>query len=65
MNREETLAQLLRPIEWSWSSSVRARQNMVVERRKAVANAYPFLDTSERERADLWLKKEKHSDLWD
>ena len=65
MNRKEKLDQLLRPIEWDWSSSVRARQNLVSLRHAAVANVYPFLDAEERKRADEWRVNESHSDLWD
>jgi hypothetical protein len=64
-SREVALAELLLPIRWHMSSPVRARQNLVMERHKAVASAYPFFDDKERELADAWIASECHSGLWD
>jgi hypothetical protein len=64
-SRKVALEELLLPIRWSMSSSVRARQNLVMERHKAVAIAYPFFNDKEREQADAWIASEIYSGLWD
>jgi hypothetical protein len=64
-SREVALAELLLPIRWSMSSPVHARQNLVMQRHKAVAIAYPFFDDKERELADAWISSECHRGLWD
>lgn len=63
--REDALRKLLEPIQWGWSSSVRARQNYVCQRHAEVRAAYPFLMPEERAKADAWRKAEAHSELWD
>lgn len=63
--REEQLDALLRPITWSWSSSIRARQNHVCNRRAEVAITMPFLNPDELVRAEEWLGAERHEGLWD
>ncbi|WEM34233.1 hypothetical protein [Xanthomonas phage X1] len=63
--REEYINQLLRPILWDWSSSIRARQNLVCKRHGLVNAAYPLMTESEQERAKQWFKDESHSGLWD
>jgi hypothetical protein len=63
--QEQVLQSLLQPIKWNWSSSIRARQNLVIRRRQAVRNVYPFLTADQKKRADTWFKEEAHSGLWD
>lgn len=63
-SQEEKLNELLQPIPWDWSSSIRARQNLVTERRSAVLNVLPFLTGEQLERATEWLDENKHSGLW-
>jgi hypothetical protein len=61
----KALHRLLEPIEWSWSSSVSARQNLVYKRRSEVALVLPFLVGTMRELASEWMREERHSGLWD
>lgn len=63
--RAVTLANLLRPIQWSVSSSVRARQNEVSRIHVIVNNVYYFMLPWEKALADEWCKLEAHSDLWE
>ena len=65
ITREDALAELLRPITWDWSSSIRARQNLVVKRHDQVRTAYPFMSDDEKAKADKWSAEESHSGLWD
>lgn len=64
-SREDALKELLKPIKWSWSSSIYARQNLVSKRHAAVDNVYPFLTDEEKQLADAWFEKESYSGLWD
>lgn len=64
-NREDALSQLLIPIVWDMSSSIRARQNLVTARHNAVHDVYPFLKKKEKAQADAWFANESHSDLWE
>jgi hypothetical protein len=64
-NRELSLKVLLIPITWDWRTSVRQRQNIVIEARALVRNVYPFLNDDERKLADRWLETEKHIYLWE
>ena len=61
----EALDKLLQPIIWDWSSSIRARQNLVCSRRDKVRLVLPFLTGNDLDRADKWLAENKHSGLWD
>ncbi len=65
ITREEAFRRLTAPIEWHWGSSVRSRQNLVMQRRGLLLAAYPFFDDFETAQADDWLKRENHSGLWD
>ncbi|USV40924.1 hypothetical protein [Xanthomonas phage BUDD] len=65
INREEYLDKLLAPILWDWSSSIRARQNLVYSRHDLVRAAYPLMTEEEQARAKKWFKEESHSGLWD
>lgn len=65
VDRQKALYDLLRPIRWDWSSSVRARQNVVLSRHRLVRAAYPFMDDVERAQADEWFKAEAHGGLWE
>ena len=60
-----TLKDLLRPIEWSWSSSIPARRTLVSTRRRDVQLIRPFTNGVDRSLVDQWLEEEKHSGLWD
>ena len=64
-SRELALQILLLPIEWNWSSSISARQNLVLARRRDVAISYPFMNDEEKAKADKWFKEEEHGGLWD
>jgi hypothetical protein len=64
-SREVALHILLLPIEWNWSSSIGARQNLVLSRRRDVAVSYPFMNDEEKAKADKWFKEEEHGGLWD
>lgn len=63
--RTIALKKLLRPITWSWSSSVESRRSLVNSRHCEVSLVYPFLTESERKVCREWRKKEAHSGLWD
>lgn len=65
MNKNEILDTLLSPITWDWSSSIRARQNLVCSRHDQVKLVLPFLSEEDLERANKWLLENKHSGLWD
>jgi hypothetical protein len=62
---KEMLDKLLEPITWSWSSSIRARQNLVESRREKVTLVLPFLSEEDTSKANKWLSDNKHSGLWD
>jgi hypothetical protein len=64
-SREAAIKHLLRPIKWDWSSSIRARQNLVSARHIEVTSDRPLLTAEERARADAWAKAEAHAGLWD
>lgn len=64
-NRLQAFMELLRPIEWSWGSSIPARQALVHGRHRLVMTAYPFMTDEEKKQADEWFVKEKHDGLWD
>lgn len=61
----QALNKLLQPIVWDWSSSIRARQNLVCSRHEKVRLVIPFLSGEDLERANNWLSENKHSGLWD
>lgn len=61
----ESLDKLLEPITWDWSSSIRARQNLVFSRHEKVRLVLPFLSGSDLEKANKWLVENKHSGLWE
>lgn len=64
---DERMKQLfiaLKPIRWSWSSSISSRQNLVTERFKIVNTIVPFLNETELRLVKQW-KKENSADLWD
>lgn len=63
--RESRLDQLLLPIKWSMSSSVRERQNYVAARHQEVRAVMPFLTDEEKERAKAWTAANLHPGLWD
>lgn len=65
MNRDEILKNMLAPITWNMSSSIEARKNLVINRRKVVRDAYPFMNENEKKLADKWFEEESHSGLWD
>lgn len=65
ISREEHLKHLLRPITWAANSSIRARQNFVIECRGQVALVMPFLTEEELKLACEWMIKEQHNGLWD
>lgn len=65
MNKNESLDNLLEPIIWDWSSSIRARQNLVCTRHDKVSLILPFLSGEDLDRANKWIKDNKHSGLWD
>lgn len=64
-NRKDALEELLQPITWCPSSSIRSRQELVVSKRRKVLLVLPFLNKKEQTKALLWLHEERHSDLWD
>ena len=57
--------QLLKPIEWCWSSCIRSRQNLVIKRRNEVQLILPFTGGKMRALMEQWLEEEEHSGLWD
>lgn len=61
----EALDKLLQPIVWDYSSSIRARQNLVCSRHDKVKLVLPFLTGNDLQRALKWLCENKHSGLWD
>lgn len=63
--RDELLDKLLEPIIWSYSTSIRYRQDLVVKRRSEVRLVYPFLTEDEKARAKEWLRKERYEGLWE
>lgn len=65
MDRNTALEKLLQPIRWDLSSSIRARQNLVESRHKAVNQVIPFLFEDELVQVNKWIKENKHSGLWD
>ena len=65
MDRKTHLDQLLRPIKWHPSSSLRSRQNLVCQRHHDVGVILPFLTQEEIERAKQWSREEAHSGLWE
>lgn len=65
MNKEQHLKQLLRPITWGLSSSIKSRQNHVNERHREVSLVYKFLSEEGKKLCDDWFEKESHEGLWD
>lgn len=65
LTRNEALNNLLKPIIWDWSSSVKYRKWLVTMRRDAVKLIYPFLTTEEKYLANKWLMEESYHELWD
>ena len=59
------LHRMLQPIEWNWSSCIRSRQNLVIEKRQGVNMIHPFVKGVMKDLIEEWLEKEKHSGLWD
>lgn len=63
--RTRKLFESLEPIQWSLSSSISFRKNLVRERLKVVELLMPFLTDTERRLVAEWKKENKSSELWD
>jgi hypothetical protein len=63
--RTRALFKALKPIQWDWSSSIRARQNLVTERFRTVNTILPFLTKTEKKLVKEWKKENNSSELWD
>ena len=62
--RARALEELLQPITWFRNAGVNYKRKTVMHRRDAVHNAYPFMSDAEKEKADAWLKEQKHEELF-
>lgn len=63
-DRVRALEELLQPITWFRNAGIAYKRKVVMQRRDAVHNAYPFMNESEKQKADEWLKTEKHEELF-
>lgn len=63
-DRVRALEELLQPITWFKNAGVSYKRKIVMQRRDAVHNAYPFMSDIEKEKTDIWLKAEKHEELF-
>lgn len=63
--REEVVEHLLRPIKWSWSSSIEYRKAVITARYDSIKLVYHFLTKEEKRRFDKWDKDNNNRELWD